>query len=161
MNLEGILTIGGKPGLYQLVAQSRGGIIVESLIDKKRFPVAQTANVSALKDIAIYTYGEEVPLEEVYQKIAEKENCEKCVDHKAKPEELRAYILEILPDYDAERVYNSDLKKLYQWYNILQANGMVSLEDAAEDDGIEDAEVIEETTTEVVAESTEEEKSEE
>ena len=154
MNLEGILSIGGKPGLHKMVAQSRGGIIVESLSDKKRFPVSQTSNVSALKDIAIYTYEEEVPLTEVYHKIAVKENDGPCVDHKSKPAELGAYLEEILPDYDKERVYNSDLKKLFQWYNILQAEGLVDqkLEEAAEDG-------IEESTEEPNSDSSEKEES--
>jgi hypothetical protein len=145
MDLEGILTIGGKPGLYKLIAQSRGGIIVESLIDEKRFPISQTSNVSALKDIAIYTYGEEVPLEEVYEQIAKKENCEKSVDHKSKPEELRSYLKEILPEYDEERVYNSDLKKLFQWYNILQENGLVALAEEGEEEAAPEAEEVSET----------------
>ncbi len=126
MELEGILAIGGKPGLYKLVAQSRGGVIVSSLSDDKKFPVTQASNVSALKDIAIYTYAEEVPLAEVFQKIADKEDLGQAISHKEKPETLRNYMLEILEDYDQERVYNSDLKKLFQWYNILQENGMVT-----------------------------------
>lgn len=134
MNLEGILAIGGKPGLYKLVAQSRGGVIVESLLDDKRFPVTQASNVSALSDIAIYTYAEEVPLADVFQKIAEKENYGQAISHKAKPNELSAYMLEILEDYDQERVYNSDLKKLFQWYNLLQNKGLVTKsEEAAEE----------------------------
>lgn len=133
MNLEGILSIGGKPGLYKLVAQSRGGIIVESLNDQKRFPVSQTSNVSALKDIAIYTYDEEVPLTEVYHKIAVKESDGPCINHKSNPEELRTYLEEVLPEFDKERVYNSDLKKLFQWYNILQEHGLIDQELEDED----------------------------
>ncbi len=139
MKLDDILSIGGKPGLYKLVAQSRGGVIVQSLIDDKRIPVTQTNNVSSLKDIAIYTYEEEVPLKEVFMKIAEKENFGKAIDHKASGAELRAYMEEVLPDYDQERVYNSDLKKLFQWYNLLQEQGLVVAE--------------EEETTEEVAET--------
>lgn len=128
------MAIGGKPGLYKLVAQSRGGVIVESLLDDKRFPVTQASNVSALSDIAIYTYAEEVPLADVFQKIAEKENYGQAISHKAKPNELSAYMLEILEDYDQERVYNSDLKKLFQWYNLLQDKGLVTKsEEAAEE----------------------------
>lgn len=131
MNLEGILTIGGKPGLYKMVAQSRGGVIVESITEEKRFPVSQASNVSALKDIAIYTYNEEVPLGDVFGKIYEKEDGGKAIDHKAKPEELKAYMEDILPEYDRERVYNSDLKKLFQWYNLLQDQGMLKPEEEA------------------------------
>ena len=126
MNLDGILAIGGKPGLYKMVAQSRGGLIVESMDSQKRFPVGQTSNVSALKDIAIYTYDEEVPLQDVFEKIAEKENFGKAIDHKSSPAELKNYMSEVLPDYDEERVYNSDLKKLFQWYNLLHDQGVIS-----------------------------------
>lgn len=116
--------------MYKLVAQSRGGVIVESLTENKRFPVSQTGNVSALKDIAIYTYGEEVPLPEVYTKIAEKEDWGKTIDPKStKPEEWKNYLLEVLPDYDQERVYNSDLKKLFNWYNLLHEQGIIKPEE--------------------------------
>ena len=141
MNIDEILSISGKPGLYKLVAQSRGGVIVQSMIDDKRFPVTQTHNVSALKDIAIYTYEEEIPLKDVFLKIAEKEDFGKAVDHKSKPEELKNYMIEILADYDQERVYASDLKKLFQWYNLLQEQGLITPDEANE----EEAEKKEET----------------
>lgn len=134
MNLERILAIGGKPGLYNLVAQSRGGVIVESLADGKRFPISNTGNVSSLKDIAIYTYGEEIPLGEVYTKIAEKEAYGKAPSHKESPATLRAYLEEVLPDYDKERVYDSDVKKLFNWYNILQENNMLKAEEVVEEE---------------------------
>lgn len=130
MDLEGVLAIGGKPGLYKMVAQSRGGVIVESMIENKRFPVSSSGNVSALKDIAIYTYGEEVPLEEVYTKIAEKEAYGKTIDTRTtKPEEWSAYLEEILPEYDKDRVYNSDLKKLFNWYNLLHDQGFIKAQE--------------------------------
>ena len=128
MNLEGILSIAGKPGLYKLVAQSKNGLIVESIIDNRRFPISRAGNVSSLKDIAIYTETEEVPLEEVFSKIADKEEHGPSIDHKEKPELLGTYLAEILPDYDRSRVYNSDLKKLFQWYNLLQSQGLLSQE---------------------------------
>ncbi len=125
MTFEEILSIGGRPGLYRLVASSRGGVIVESLTDEKRFPVSQKAEVSALKDIAIYTTGEEVPLPEVFKKIYEKEDGGSAIDHKSTPPELKNYMEEILPAFDQERVYSSNLKKLFQWYNILQKEGLL------------------------------------
>lgn len=152
MNLEGILSIGGKPGLHKMVAQSRGGIIVESLSDKKRFPVSQTSNVSALKDIAIYTYEEEVPLVEVYHKIAVKENDGPCIDHKSSSAELSSYLEEILPEFDKERVYNSDLKKLFQWYNILQSEGLIDQEIETQEEGVESKEETAEDAAEEVSE---------
>ena len=120
MNLEGLLAISGKSGLFRLVAQSRSGVIVESLTEKKRFPVSQTGNVSALSDIAIYTHEDEVPLPQVYDKIYAEEDGGPCVNPKEKSEgELREYMEQILPHYDADRVYHSDLKKLFSWYNLL------------------------------------------
>lgn len=148
MNLEGVLAIGGKPGLYKLVAQSRGGVIVESLTEKKRFPVGQTGNVSALKDIAIYTHDEEVPLEEVFDKIAQKEDYEKTIDHKASPDELKAYMSEVLPEYDEDRVYTSDLKKLFQWYNLLHEQGMITKSEEAEEGGDEETQEAEKSAAE-------------
>lgn len=131
IDLEGVLAISGKPGLFKLVAQSRGGVIVESLADQKRFPVSQAGNVSALKDIAIYTYNEEVPLPEVYQKIAEKENFSKSLNPKSsKPAEWRAYLEEVLPEYDRDKVYDSDLKKLFAWYNLLCDYGYIAAPEA-------------------------------
>ncbi len=125
MELEKILAISGKPGLFMLVASSRGGVIVESIVDGKRFPVSQTSNVSSLKDIAIYTYGEEVPLRDVFGNIYAKENGGKAIDHKSNPVELKEYMGEVLPGFDQERVYNSDLKKLFQWYNLLHDKDML------------------------------------
>lgn len=147
MKLDEILSISGKPGLYKLVAQSRGGVIVEGLHDEKRFPVNQTRNVSSLKDIAIYTYEEEIPLKDVFLKIAEKEDFGKAIDHKSSPGELKAYMSEVLPDYDEDRVYNSDLKKLFQWYNLLQEEGLIT-PDEEEEEASEEAKAEGDSTEE-------------
>lgn len=120
MKLDDILSIGGKPGLYKLVKATRQGVLVESLLDGKRMPISQRSDVSALSDIAIYTYEEELPLEEVYDKIYAKLEGAKADDiKKASNDELKAYISEFLPDYDDERVYPSHIKKLFAWYNLL------------------------------------------
>lgn len=124
MNLEGILTVAGKPGLHRLVAQSRGGIIVESLTDGKRMPVPATKNVSALKDIAIFTQAEELPLATVFERMLEKTG--KDVD--ALPHQdanLRKYFGEVVPDFDQDRVYNSDIRKVVTWYKILLEKGLL------------------------------------
>lgn len=126
MDLEKVLSVSGKPGLYVLVSQSRNGAIVEGMEDKKRFPVLQVNKLSALKDIAIYTHNEEVPLKEVYQRIAKKENYGEAISHKASSDELKAYVEEIIPDIDHERVYQSDFKKLIQWYNLLVKNEYIT-----------------------------------
>ena len=111
MELKDILAIGGKPGLYRFIAQAKNGIIVESLTDKKRIPAYASDKVSALEDIAIFTDSEEVNLADVFKKIFEKENGGKAINHKSSGEELKAYFEEILPDFDRDRVYTSDIKK--------------------------------------------------
>ena len=137
MALDKILSIGGKPGLYKLLTQTRSGFVGESLLDGKRVTVGMRSNVSVLSEIAIYTLEEEVPLREVFQKIKEKESGKKTgISHKAEKIELEEYFFEILPNYDEDRVYASDIKKIIQWYNILIDNNIsdfVKEEDAEEE----------------------------
>jgi hypothetical protein len=121
MNLEKILSISGKPGLYRIISQSKKSIIVESLVDKKRFPVNALNSVSALGDIAIYTYDEEVPLKEVLRNMFTKENGGEALDPNSDKKKLLDYFREVLPEYDEERVYTSNFKKIASWYNILVA----------------------------------------
>lgn len=134
MALKDILAISGKPGLFKFISQGRNGIIVESLMDNKRLHAPATAKISALEDIAIFTDEEEVPLKDVFKKIHEKENGDKTIDHKASPDELKAYMEDLLPTYDREKVYVSDLKKLYNWYNILHDLDMLSFDDEEEEE---------------------------
>lgn len=119
MSLEKIIAISGKPGLYELVSQTRGGFLVTSLIDGKKQSISMQNNVSVLTEIAIYTYGEEVPLKNVLAAVFEKENGEATISHKSSKKELENFLREILPEYDEERVYPSDIKKIVQWYNLL------------------------------------------
>ena len=119
MKIEKIIAISGKPGLYEIKSQTKGGVIVESLLDKKRFPVNSMHNLSTLSDIAIYTYDEEKPLIDVFLDIYKKEEGKKAIDHKSSKQELLDYFSEVLPDYDDERVYASNIKKVIQWYNTL------------------------------------------
>ena len=121
MKLEKVIAITGKPGLYQIISQSKSGVIVESLADKKRFPVNSFHNISTLNDIAIYTYEEEIPLKAVFYSIFEKEDGKQSIDPKSAKNELLSYFSEVLPDYDAERVYASNIKKVLAWYNSLVA----------------------------------------
>lgn len=123
MGLDKILAISGKPGLYELTTQTRGGFVAKSLLDEKKIAVNMRHNVSILSEIAIYTYTEEIPLGDVFQKIKDKENGEEAISHKSSKKELENYFSEILPDYDEDRVYASDMKKIFQWYNILINNG--------------------------------------
>ncbi len=125
MSLDKILAISGKPGLYELKTQTRSGFVAESLLDGKRLSVSIRHNVSVLSEIAIYTFTEEVPLREIFRKIQEKENGEQAISHKESKNKLEGYFSEILPDYDEDRVYASDMKKVIQWYNILQSKGIM------------------------------------
>ncbi|MBR5813261.1 MAG: DUF5606 domain-containing protein [Bacteroidaceae bacterium] len=132
---ERILTISGKPGLYQLLSQGRNMFIVESVdATKKRMPVYNSDKVVMLDDIAIYTDTEEVPLREVFAKIYEKENGVLSFEVKdATPEELVEYFESVMPDYDRERVYLTHIKKIYSWYNILVANDVIDFKAAQEE----------------------------
>ncbi|MBI3239928.1 MAG: DUF5606 domain-containing protein [Flavobacteriia bacterium] len=128
MNLTGIIAISGKPGLFKVVAQGKNNIIVESLEEKKRFPAYSSDRISALDDISIYTYEDDKPLKEIYKTIFEKENGGAILSHKEDLSKLSGYLLEVLPNYDQERVYPSDIKKLFQWYNLLLKAGELKLE---------------------------------
>ena len=119
MSLEKIVAVTGKPGLFEIISQSKGGLIVESLIDKKRLPINAMHNVSVLNDIAIYTYEEEVPLRSVLKTIADKHENKEAISHKESNANLTSFFSEVLPDYDEERVYTSNIKKVIQWYNLL------------------------------------------
>ena len=128
MELDKVLSISGKPGLYELKAQTRGGFVAESMLDGKKISVNIRHNVSLLSEIAVYTYTEEVPLREIFQKIYEKENGGEAISHKESKEKLENYFAEILPDYDVDRVYISDIKKIMQWYNLLISKGVTSFQ---------------------------------
>lgn len=123
--LKTILSISGKPGLFKLVSQGKNMLIVESLADKKRIPAYAKDKVISLGDIAIYTSDAEVPLYEVLTAVKTKENGEKVsINLNSKPDELRAYFEEVLPTFDRDRVYPSDIKKLLSWYNLLIGAGI-------------------------------------
>lgn len=139
MSLDKVLAISGKPGLYKMKAQTRGGFIAQSLINDKKMPVNLQHNVSMLSEIAIYTYEGEVSLEEVFAKIQEKENDEKTLSHKSSKKELEDYFREVLPEFDEDRVYASDLKKVFQWYNLLQDAGLTDFETEEEKEADEEA----------------------
>jgi len=125
MSLENILSITGKPGLYVLKTKAKSGFVVKSLLDDRTSIVGMNHNVSVLKDISIYTLTGEVPLKEVFQNIARKEDNGASINHKSSKEELQNYFEEVLPEYDRDRVYASDIKKIVQWYNILHKNDML------------------------------------
>jgi hypothetical protein len=118
--LKEILSVTGKPGLFKLVSQGKNMLIVESLIDGKRIPAYTKDKVVSLGDIAIFTETEEIPLGQVLESLKVKENGAVCsVDSKADNDKLRKFMGEVLPEYDRDRVYPSDIRKLISWYNIL------------------------------------------
>ncbi|MGB1309539.1 MAG: DUF5606 domain-containing protein, partial [Oceanihabitans sp.] len=131
MSLEKVLSISGRPGLFKLIAQTRGGFIAESLINKKKISVNMQHNVSILSEIAVYTLTEELPLKDVFNKIKTKEGGKQtAISHKDSKDKLEEYFFEVLPDYDEDRVYASDIKKIIQWYNLLEKHNLLEFETA-------------------------------
>ena len=123
MDLKKIFAVSGKPGIFELELQTRTGLLAESLLGGKNSTIGLRDNVSMLAEIAIYTAEEEVKLLEVFANIAKKENNGSAISHAVNQNELLAYFEEVLPNYDKERVYASNIKKVVQWYNLLQAKG--------------------------------------
>ena len=157
MNLTGIIAISGRPGLYKVIAQGKNNVIVESLVDRKRFPAYTSDRISALDDISIYTYEVEKPLKEIFKSIFDKENGGETISHKDSDSNLITYILEVLPNYDQERVYISDIKKIFQWYNLLHKAGELKLKEettiSSESEG-ENLDEIKETSKKMVSTKT-------
>jgi hypothetical protein len=153
MNLEKILAIAGKPGLFELKIQTRSGFLAESLLDGKKITVGLRSNVSLLTEISMYTYSEEKPLVEIMRAIAVKENEGPTISNKEDNAKLVAYFKEVLPDYDEDRVYVSDIKKVLNWYNLLQTKGMVSKEEPTQETLTESAEVEKEQVAEEIKSS--------
>ncbi|MBA3663831.1 MAG: DUF5606 domain-containing protein [Bacteroidetes bacterium] len=123
MDLTGIISISGQPGLYKIVAQSKNGIIVEGLSDNKRVNVYSSTKVSTLSDISMFTTGDDKPIEEIMTSIFQKEKGGAAIDNKADDKAVEKYFSEVLPDYDKDRVYVSNMRKLFAWYNSLQTTG--------------------------------------
>ena len=140
MSLQKVLAISGKPGLFELKVQTRTGFVAESLLDGKKITVGMKSNVSLLSEIAVYTYTEEVKLAEVFKAIATKENEGPTISHKEDNAVLVNYFREVMPEFDEERVYPSDIKKIVNWYNMLQAKGLISIESLNQDVKTEAAE---------------------
>jgi len=124
MSLEKVISVAGKPGLFEILTQTRTGVLAQSLIDGKKITVSARENVSLLSEIAIYTLTQEMPLGSVFQKIFDQLVGEKALSHKSSKDELEAFFFEVLPDYDEDRVYASDIKKVVQWYNLLLEKGL-------------------------------------
>ena len=129
MNLKGIIAISGRPGLFKVVAQGKNNVIVESMIDKKRFPAYASEKISTLEDISIFTYDEDVRLTDVLKSIYEKNEGKEAISHKEDMKVLEKELKNHLPNYDQERVYPSDIRKVFQWYNLLQKADLLKPEE--------------------------------
>lgn len=123
IDLTGIISIAGQPGLYKIIAQSKNGFIVEGLADKKRLNIYSSTKVSTLSDISMFTTGDDKPIEEIITAISDKEKGGAAIDNKADDKTVEKYFAGVLPEYDKERVYISNMRKLFSWYNILQSTG--------------------------------------
>lgn len=123
MDLKGIVNISGKPGLFKVISSSKGGFIVEAIDEtRKRYPIPGTARVAALEDISIYTVEDQIALKDVFQRIHDEKIDLSGIDaNKAEPQLITTTFAKIIPDYDAERVYMSDMRKLIRWYQSLES----------------------------------------
>jgi hypothetical protein len=137
MDLKDILAISGQPGLYKFISQGRNAIIVEHLETKKRISAFGSEKISSLEDISIFTDDEDLPLVDVFKKIYEKEGEKPAIDPKSSPNDLKNYLSEIVPEYDRDRVYLSDIKKIVMWYNQLLKLDMVNFKEKDEEDEAE------------------------
>jgi hypothetical protein len=122
MQLSGIIAISGRPGLFKVIAQSKNSVIVESMIDKKRFPAYASERISTLDDISVFTHDEDVKLTDIFTKMLALYPNE-APSHKADIKELEAALTSFLPNWDETRVYPSDVRKLFQWFNLLIKTG--------------------------------------
>ena len=133
MELKDFISVAGKSGLHTIVGKSKNNVIVESLKDKKRFPIFNTNKISGLSDISIYTYDEEILLSELFDRIQKKYKKEAAISHLESAEELKKVFEELVPNYDQEQAYNSDIKKVFQWYNILHDTDNLNKEESKEE----------------------------
>lgn len=148
IKVKDILSISGKGGLFKFIAQARNGIVVESLEEKKRHVAPATAQVSSLDDIAIFTDSEDVPLADIFLVIHEQKDGKETISHKASNEELKSYFREIVPEYDEDRVYVSDIRKVVQWYNLLHKHDLLEVIEKEEESEKEEKSETEESTDE-------------
>lgn len=131
MALKGIMAISGFPGLFKMISQAKNSIIVESLTDGKRMPAFNSYKISSLEDIAVFTAEKEVPIKEVLLKMLKKFDSKPATDTKGNDKELVGLFSEILPEYDKERVYLSDIRKIFSWYNLLVQKEILKSESPA------------------------------
>ena len=155
MDLSKILSISGKPGLYNMLAQTKNGLVVESMTDGKKFTAFSHERISTLEEISIYTEDEDISLKEVLKFMYEKLNGKAALSHKSSSTELKAFFEEVVPNYDKENVYVSDIKKVINWYNLLQEKDILSFEEEKEEEKKEEAPEKPEDKNEEASEKTE------
>ncbi len=144
MDLTHILTILGKPGLYRLISQTKTAVVVESLIDHKRFSAFASEKMSSLEEISIFCEDEDKPLKDVFRTIFTKEDGKEALQGiKLDDKALKAYFTETIPNYDKERVYTSDIKKVISWYNLLLANNLIDLEEDNKGEDVKEDAIVE------------------
>lgn len=148
MDLTKIIAISGMPGLYKVIGSMKQGAVVESLSDGKRFPTYATHKISALSDISVYTTGESMPLAEVFKKVYDKEAGKETPAIKPDSDEMKNYFESVLPEYDKEKVHNSDMKKLLNWYNVLLKKDLIRFDEEKKEEKSEEGKT-EETPTQI------------
>ncbi len=157
MDLSKIISISGRPGLNKLIANTKSGAIVESMLDKKRFPAFGTDRISSLEEISLYSEDEDIPLKDVFKAIYNKESGGKSINPKSSGEDLKKYLKEVVPNYDKERVYVSDIKKIISWYNILHDQNILDFTEEEEETTEHNNKIeVEKTSEEQAEESVEE-----
>ena len=151
MSFEKIISVPGSPGLYKMVAQMRnGGFVVEGISDNKRMPVSATQRIVMLKDVAIYTYEEDMPLYDAFKKMKENDSLAMSVNTKSEPADLKAVLKKVLPEYDEERVHISDIRKIFAWYGLIKELVGTPESEAAMNPATENVEeVVEEAKVEI------------
>lgn len=161
MDLSKILSISGRSGLFQVISQLKNAVLVESLLDKKRFPAFAHEKISSLEEIAIFTATEDKPLKDVLKVIYEKLEGKPALDPKSDNKLLMSFFLEVVPDYDPNRVYISDIRKIISWYNLLNEHHLLDFSEKEEEKPEEKTEEKSDEKTEEKTEDKTEEKVEE
>ena len=132
MDLSKILAISGKPGLYKMLSETKNGLLVESMDNQKRFPVFAHEKISSLEEISIFTEDDDMPLKEIFKKMHELLEGKEAPDHKSDQAKLKEFFEKAVPEYDQERVYNSDIKKVINWYNQLHGHNLLEFTEEEE-----------------------------
>jgi len=138
MDLAKIVTIAGMPGLYKIISKTQNSLVVESLTDKKRFPVFASHQTTSLEDISVFTTDEDLPLKKVLKKISDTENKGPAIDSKEDEKKLKEYFEKVLPEYDKNKVYYSHIKKIISWYNLLQSLNILDFTEEEKEENPDD-----------------------